>query len=395
MPGPGSYLIGEDEITGILEVLRSGHLYRYGSADDDQFKRKVHTLEAEFAKFVGVNHAVAVNSGTTALWIAMKSLGIGPGDEVIVPAYTYVATYTSVLFAGATPVLAEVDDTLTLEPEDVAARVTERTKAIVPVHMLGNPAQMDALLVIAERYNLKVIEDCAQAAGARYHGRVVGSMGEFGAFSLNYFKTFTAGDGGLLVTGDDELFMRAFGLHDQGHKPHRLGTEVGRRDILGMNFRMNELTGAVALAQLRKLNHITEQLRAQKQKLKAALGSLPGVSFRRLTDTTGECGTLCTLLFEQPEHAQQVAKRLNTTTVSASGWHVYSNMEHIIKELSERGYDIRRGAFPKTDHRLDSAINLSVGVVDGGLGSAFGINIFSSDEEIAAVAAKVCEAVNE
>ena len=395
MPGPGSYLIGEDEISEVLEVLRSGHLYRYGDAENPNFKRKVHTLELEFSQYVGVQHTVAVNSGTAALWIALKSLGVGPGDEVIVPAYTYVATYTAVLFTGATPVLAEVDDSLTLDIEDAKARITPRTKAIIPVHMLGNPAQIEAVMSLAQDKGLKVIEDCAQAAGAKYKGQKVGSFGHMGGFSLNYFKTFTAGDGGLVVTNDEELYTRAFGMHDQGHKPHRLGTEVGRRDILGMNFRINELTGAVALAQLRKLDTITSTLRSKKKSLKDALGQMPGVRFRRVTDEDGECATLCTLIFDSVEHAQRVAERLGTKTVSASGWHVYANMEHIIRELSERGHDIRRGAFPLTDKLLASAINLSVGVLDDGLGSGFGINIHSPNDEIMKVAERVRAAVSE
>lgn len=394
MPGPGSYLVGKEEIAEVLEVLESGHLYRYGDPEDERFKRKVHTLEQRFAAYTGTQHAVAVNSGTAALWISMKALGIGEGDEVIVPAYTYVATYTSALFAGATPILAEVDDTLTLDLADVEARITDRTKAIVPVHMLGNPAQMDEMMALANKHGLIVLEDCAQAAGAVYKGKKVGSIGRMGGFSLNYFKTFTAGDGGLIVTSEEELFIKAFGMHDQGHKPHRLGTEVGRRDILGMNFRINELTGAVALAQLAKLDGITSSLREKKGKLKAALGpDMAGVGFRRVTDVEGECGTLCTLLFEDAAHAQRVCKRLGTKTVSESGWHVYFNMEHIIRELSERGHDVRKGAFPKTDDLLSRAVNLSVGVVDGGLGSGFGINIHSSDEEIGEAAAKVREAV--
>lgn len=395
MPGPGSYLVGKEEIAEVLEVLESGHLYRYGEPDDPKFKRKVHTLECQFAEYTGSAHAVAVNSGTAALWIAMKSMGIGEGDEVIVPAYTYVATYTAALFAGATPILAEVDDSLTLDVADVEARITDRTKAIVPVHMLGNPARMDALMALAERRNLMVLEDCAQAAGASFQGKKVGTFGKMGGFSLNYFKTFTAGDGGLVVTSDEELYTRAFGMHDQGHKPHRLGTEVGRRDILGMNFRINELTGAVALAQLRKLDSITETLRSKKRELKSGLGELPGVSYRTLNDPEGECGTLCTLIFDDAGQAKRVAARLGSKTVSESGWHVYANMEHIIRELGERGHDIRKGAFPKTDDLLDRAINLSVGVVDGGLGSGFGIHIRSPSREIAEVAAKVRDAVAE
>lgn len=393
MPGPGSYLVGEEEIAEVLDVLRSGHLYRYGEPEDPRFKRKVYDLERRFADYTGARYAVAVNSGTAALWISMNSMGIGPGHEVIVPAYTYVATYTAALFAGATPILAEVDDTLTLDPLDIEARITERTKAIVPVHMLGNPAQMDAIMEIANRHGLMVLEDCAQAAGAAFRNQKVGTFGRMGGFSLNYFKTFTAGDGGLLVTSDEELYIRAFGMHDQGHKPHRMGTEVGRRDILGMNFRINELTGAVALAQLRKLDGITATLREKKAKLKAALGALPGVSYRRLSDPEGECGTLCTLIFEDVGLAGRVSSRLGSKPVSQSGWHVYSNMEHVIRELAERGHDIRRGAFPRTDDLLDRSLNLSVGVVDGGLGSGFGINIRSTDDEIEAVAEKVRAAV--
>ena len=393
MPGPGSYLIGEEEIAEVLEVLQSGHLYRYGDPEDPRFKRKVYELERSFAKYVGCSHAVAVNSGTAALWISMKAMGIGPGDEVIVPAYTYVATYTAALFAGATPVLAEIDDALNLDVEDAEARITDRTKAIVPVHMLGNPAPMDRVLAVAQKHGLMVLEDCAQAAGASWRGQRVGSFGLMGGFSLNYFKTFTAGDGGLVVTSDEELYTRAFGMHDQGHKPHRTGTEVGRRDILGMNFRINELTGAVALVQLRKLDGITASLREKKGKLKAAIGSPPGVRYRRLHDPDGECGTLCTLIFDDAGHAQRVAQRLGTKPVSESGWHVYSNMEHIIRELDARGRNIQKGAFPRTDDLLSRSINLSVGVVDGGLGSGFGINIGSSDAEIQQVGEQVRQAV--
>jgi dTDP-4-amino-4,6-dideoxygalactose transaminase len=393
VPGPGSYLVGEEEERELLDVIRSGHLYRYGADDDPRFKRKVMTLEQEFAAFVGTKHALAVNSGTTALWISMKSLGIGEGDEVIVPAYTYVATYTAVLFTGATPILAEVDDTLNLDPDDVESRITPRTKAIVPVHMLGNPARLDRLMPLAEARDLIVIEDCAQAAGARYRGRSVGSYGRMGGFSLNFFKTFTAGDGGLIATDDPVLYEKAFGYHDQGHRPLRTGVEVGRREIIGLNCRINELTGAVALAQLRKLDGITSTLRSKKNKLKNMLADLPHVTFRTITDPEGECGSLLVMFVDEPERCRRIADQLGTKPLQESGWHVYSNMEHIRRELAQRGHDISLGAFPKTDARLARAINLSVGVVDGGLGSGFGINIRSTDDEIEDVGRRVRAAV--
>jgi len=393
LPGPGSYLVGEEEEREILDVIRSGHLYRYGAPDDPRFKRKVMTLEQEFAEFVGVDHALAVNSGTAALWIAMRSMGIGEGDEVIVPAYTYVATYTAVLFTGATPILAEVDDTLNLDPADVERRIGPKTKAIVPVHMLGNPARLDLLLPLAERHGLSVIEDCAQAAGARYGDRAVGSFGHMAGFSLNFFKTFTAGDGGLITTRDPDLYERAFGFHDQGHRPLRTGVEVGRREVIGMNFRINELTGAVGLAQLRKLDGITSTLRAKKAKLQSMLVDLPHTSFRTITDPEGECGTLLVVFLDDAGRTRRVAERLGTKPLEDSGWHVYSNMEHIRTALAERGHDIARGAFPQTDDLLSRAINLSVGVVDGGLGSGFGITIRSTDDEIREVGQAIRDAV--
>jgi dTDP-4-amino-4,6-dideoxygalactose transaminase len=245
---------------------------------------------------------------------------------------------------------------------------------------------MDEVLAFAREHGLVVIEDACQAAGGSYKGRRLGALGALGAFSLNVFKTITAGDGGAVVTDDPLLYERAFAIHDQGHKPQRTGVEVGARSILGMNFRMNELTGAVALAQLRKLDAIVATLRANKAKLKERLRGIPGVSFRRLPDPAGECATLCTVLFDAPARAARVAAALGTTTVDRSGWHVYANMEHVGRWLAERGRPCGKGAYPRTDDVLARAINLSVGVVDGGLGAAFGIDIHATDEDIERVA---------
>jgi len=231
-----------------------------------------------------------------------------------------------------------------------------------------------------------VIEDACQAAGASYRGRRVGSLGRIGAFSLNVFKTITAGDGGAVVTDDTELYHRAFAIHDQGHLPLRTGVEVGTRSILGLNFRMNELTGAVALAQLRKLDAILATLRAKKARFKRLIGGIPGVRFRKLPDPDGECATLCTVIFNDAARAAAVAQRLGTTTVERSGWHVYANMEHVGRWLAEHGRPSGKGAYPRTDDLLSRAINLSVGVVDAGLGAAFGVHIRSTDEEIEAAA---------
>jgi dTDP-4-amino-4,6-dideoxygalactose transaminase len=186
-----------------------------------------------------VKHCLALNSCTSALLAGLSGLGIGPGDEVIVPGYTFIASIAAVTYARAIPVLAEIDESLTLDPQDVERKIGPRTRAMIAVHMLGAPCDMDALREIAARHKLFLIEDVAQACGGSYKGAPLGSSGDFGAFSLNIFKTITAGDGGLFTTGSTPLYERAFAFHDHGSKPLRLGL-ADADSMLGLNLRMNE-----------------------------------------------------------------------------------------------------------------------------------------------------------
>jgi dTDP-4-amino-4,6-dideoxygalactose transaminase len=388
MPGPGAFWFGKEEMEAVIEVMQSGYLFRYGSENDPRFLHKVSSLEKEFAMYCGADFALATSSGTSSLLISVIALGLKPGDEIIVPAYTFVASYTSVIFPGIVPVLAEIDESLTLDPDDIEHRITPRTKAIMPVHMLGNPCNMDRIMAIAKKYNLLVLEDSCQAAGASYKGKKAGTIGDIGAFSLNIFKTINSGDGGLIVTNDKNLYETAFGIHDQGHKPSRLGVEVGTRSVLGLNFRINELTAAVALAQLGKIEKILTTLREKRSKLKSLISGADGFKFRTLNDPQGDCATLCTVIFDTKEKAARVSKILGSKTVDQSGWHVYSNMEHILNHLKNIGQPHTKGSYPKTDDILSRSMNISVGVVDGGLGAGWGININSSDEEIEAAADK-------
>jgi dTDP-4-amino-4,6-dideoxygalactose transaminase len=395
MPGPGHSWIGEEEEREVLDVLRHHWLFRYGNESDPDFLRKVKTLEEEVASSFGAAYALAVTSGTAALHVALAAAGVGPGDEVIVPGYTFIASMSSVIMARAIPILADVDESLTLDPADVEAKITPRTKAIMAVHMLGNACDMSALSAIAKKHGIFIIEDAAQAFGGSYRGRRLGTLERIGIYSFNIFKTINAGDGGMVVTDDEELYKRAFGFHDQGHMPHRSGVEVGNRSMIGHNFRMNELTGAVLLAQFRKLDLIISRLREIKSRFKRAIADVPGVTFRRLNDEAGDCATLLTVFFPSAEIASAVAKRLDTPTVSQSGWHVYSNMEQILgkKTITAEGcpftcplyhgeVDYRKGMLPQTDRILSRAINISIGVTDRGLGAAFGANPMSTDEEI-------------
>jgi len=393
MPGPGAYWFGKEETEAVMEVMQSGYLFRYGSENDPKFLHKVSTLEKEFARYCGANYALATSSGTSSLLVSLIALGLKPGDEVIVPAYTFVATYSSCIFAGLVPVLTEIDESLSMDPEDIEHRITSRTKAIIPVHMLGNSCNMDRIMGIAKKYNLRVLEDSCQATGASYKGKKAGTIGDMGAFSLNIFKTINSGDGGLLVTNNRELYETAFGAHDQGHKPNRFGIEVGVRSVLGLNFRMNEITGAVGLAQLRKLDRIITTLREKRSKLKRLIADAGGFKFRVLNDPDGgDAATLCTVIFDTREKAEKVSKALGSKTIDQSGWHVYANMEHVLRHLKEVGQPHTKGSYPKTDDILSRSMNISIGVVDGGLGAGWGININSTDTEIEAAAKQFAEA---
>lgn len=398
--GPGSYVIGEEEKKELLDVINSGYLFRYGTEGVDGFQAKVVTFEKEMAERLGHKHVVATTSGTGSLMCCLAALGIGEGDEVIVPGYTFIASISTIALMNATPVLAEIDESLTIDPTKIEKLITPKTKAIVPVHMLGNPCDMDAIMAIAKKHKLVVIEDCCQAVGASYKGKRCGTMGDMGAYSLNVFKTITTGDGGFVGTSDDMLYERAFGFHDQGHKPSRMGVEVGNRSMVGMNMRMNELSGAVAVAQGRKLDGILDTLRAKKKLLKDQLQGIKGLGFRKINDE-GECATLLTLLFDTVEMSHAFCEKMGTNPIARSGWHVYNNMEQILQKKAwcenhpfphcNQNYSAHM--LPATDDILERAVNISIGVVDKGLGSGCGININSTTEEINAVAKKIRETI--
>ncbi len=384
MPGPGAYLIGDEERKEVMDVLETGYVSRYGGEDDPRFKRKVVTLEQEFAKMVGVQHTLAVSGGTGALMASLMALGVKPGVEVLVPGYTYVASMSAIISVGGTPVFTEIDESLTMDPEDIERKMTPRTKVVMPVHTLGNPANMNLILEIARKHDLLVLEDCCQGLGGAYQGKKLGSIGAMGAFSLNINKTITSGDGGMVTTNDRTLYERAFGYHDQGHLPFGMGVKIGGQPLIGINLRMNELTGGFALGQMKKLDRILALLKQKKLKFKKIIeeAGLKEMSFRKINDP-GECHTLVTILFKDGDTARRVAKTLRTKTVAESGWHVYNEMEQILSWTDGEGRTpFRKHMLPQTDDILGRAINLSVGVVDPGLGAGFGINILSDDEEI-------------
>jgi dTDP-4-amino-4,6-dideoxygalactose transaminase len=398
MAGPGLQCLGDEEKREVLAVLDSRELSRYRFDDDGTATpSKVFQFERALEAMTGARHCLGMNSCTSALLCGLWAAEIGPGCEVIVPGYTFIASIAAVAYAGATPILAEIDESLTLDADDVARKISANTKAILAVHMLGAPCNMAALAAIAEAHGLLLIEDCAQSGGGSFKERRVGTFGAFGAFSLNVFKTFTAGDGGVLLTSDTPLYERAFAIHDHGARPNRVGV-ADANSLLGLNFRMHEVTGAIAGAQLRKLPGILNRLRENKAKLLEAIGPLPRASERHLHDRNGECGTVAVYTFERAEVASTVAEGLGTITLAQSGKHNYALMPQLVRHALPVGFcpfDCDRqplsanyvpGSLRRTDDLLARSVALSVGVVDSYLGTGFGVNLDSDDREIAMIA---------
>lgn len=341
-----------------------------------------------------------MNSATSALLSALVALGIGPGDEVIVPGYTFIASIAAVIHAGATPVLAEIDDSLTMDPADVLTKLTGRTRAVLPVHMLGRPCDMAAISSIATDRRLLVIEDVAQACGGSFNGRRLGTWGDAGAFSLNGAKVITAGDGGVLVTPHAEVYQRAFAFHDHGSAPLRLGVgENGRQ--LGVNLRMHELTGAMALVQLRRLDFILDRLREKQKVMVQLLGELPGVSLVPARDPDGECCTVLTLTADSADRAEAIAATLGTSTLDKSPRHNYWRMPQLRDDGSApQGKSkvlpgTKKGMLPRTDDLLARSLGISIGVVDPYLGTGYGITIESDQADIVRVSGEIRKAVME
>jgi dTDP-4-amino-4,6-dideoxygalactose transaminase len=408
MAGPGVELIGAEETAEVLEVISSGFLSRYGPSDNPAFGAKVHRIEGEVAKLAGVRFGLGLSGGGSAgLWIALLSLGVGAGDEVIVPGFTFVASISAIVYTGATPVLAEVDRSFDLDPVDVEARITPNTKAILVVHMLGGPAKLAELKAIADKHGIALVEDCAQAFGATYRGVGVGGIGAAGVYSFNEYKTITCGDGGMIVTDDEALYERAFAMHDQGHAPDRLESKYAPRPFLGMNFRMTELSGAVLLAQVRKLDMITSHLRANKEIVQQFLEEEPAIEFRTLPDPDGDLATHLVVVLPSAEVATKVANEVGSITLSESGWHVYSKMNHLLERRTVNGKgcpfdcnipghshgDYRIGMLPQTDALLERSISIGIGVRDANL-APFGLRMRDGADEARSVALTFRDAVN-
>jgi len=336
---PGFEWFGNEERKEVQEVLDTGVLFRYGFDQARKGRWKAKTFESDLSKRVGSAHCHLCTSGTAAVSIALASCGVGAGDEVIIPPFTFIATVEAVLTAGAVPVFADIDETLCLDPDALEAALTPRTKAVMPVHMCGAMARIDELKSFCDRKGLILIEDACQSLGASFKGKSVGTFGQMGCFSFDPVKTITCGEGGAIVTDSPDLYSIAAAYADHGHD--HVGNDRGLEGhpILGTNFRISELNAAVGLAQLRKLDRILEKQRSNKKVLKDAIDGLPGVSFRKLPDESGDSATFLSFFMPDKNKARSLIRTFSAAGIDScfywydNNWHYLRNWSHL-KKLS-------------------------------------------------------------
>jgi len=346
---PGAYSYGKEERQLVLRVLDARSPFRYYGFDPQHMADQ---FEKEFSRFIGMPHALGVNSGTAALTVGLMALGIGPGDEVIMPGYFWVSTVASVVRLGAIPVLADIDETFCLDPADVERKITRRTRAVVMVHMSGATGNLAEIVVLCRKRKLRLLEDVAQAVGASVRGKMLGSFGDVSTFSFQLNKPMTTGEGGAVCTRTKPLHDRTVAAHCVGYPRDA----AGRLDVAnleaatwGCGSRMNELTAALALAQLRKLPKICAAMRARKHKLKTMLADIPGLAFRRLDDPEGDAGTFLLTIFPKSADAEFFAKALRAegivpqaggiSNIRMTDWgmHIYHHIPSLVHKLPVSG----------------------------------------------------------
>jgi 8-amino-3,8-dideoxy-alpha-D-manno-octulosonate transaminase len=353
---PGFELFGAAEKKEVNDVLDSGVLMRYGFDGMRNGHWKAKELEGELKRRLGVNYAQLTSSGTTALNTALAVLGVGAGDEVIMPTFTFVASFESILNAGATPILVEIDDTLTLDPKAVEEAITDKTKVVMPVHMCGAMADLDALKTICDKHDIYLLEDACQAYAGTYKGKALGTIGNVGCFSFDYVKTITCGEGGAVIMNDKNLAIHADQYTDHGHD--HIGSDRGAEThpVLGYNYRISELNAAVGLAQIRRTDEFINIQKKNKKILKEALSAIPEVSFRRIPDIEGDTATFLSFFMPNAELSKKVVESFNEHGIDAF-WNYYDNNWHYIRKWSHLK-DLKT-LYPLSDHIKNGMQNLN------------------------------------
>lgn len=383
---PSVYHLDDEEIEAVTRVLRSRSLFRFYGVN---LQKEVENFESEFARFIGVAHALGVTSGTGALHTALSALGAGPGQEIIIPAYMWVAVAAAVVNHGAIPVLADINDTFCLDPTEAERQVTAKTTGIILVHMSGAPGDVQAVAEIARRRGLWLLEDCAQCAGGSVGGRKVGTFGDMGTFSFQMNKNMSSGEGGCVVTNEPRLYRRASACHDLGFardETGRLILDDPQLELWGKGYRLDELRAAVLRVQLKKLPRIIDQMRQSKYRIREALKTFPQVRLRRIVDPQGDTGPFLITTYQEAATAQRVhlalrAEGIKTLPQGFSnvlmrdwGLHLYYNILSLGNHTSvdgkgfpwnlepncgaERNY--KKGACPVADSLFERSILIPI-----------------------------------
>ncbi len=355
---PGFELFGPEEKKEVNDVLDTGIYMRYGFDGPRKGIWKSKELEAAISRTLGCNYTQLVSSGTAALTTALAALGIGAGDEVIMPTFTFVASFEVILSVGAVPVLVDVDDTLTMNPEAVRKAITPKTKCVMPVHMCGAMADLDPLAAICKEHNLILLEDACQSFGAKYKGKYLGTIGHAGTFSFDFVKTITCAEGGGIVTNSEDLYTKFDGYSDHGHDHKGVDRGADLHPFIGYNFRISELHAAVGLAQIRKLETFLSIQKKNYNALKAILSTVPEVSFRTIPDPSGDSNTFLCWFLPTEEITRSVVAELKAQGVLPGNFYWFDNNWHYIRK-----WDHLRQA--TTLNRLNEAQEKGLRALDG------------------------------
>ena len=377
---PGFEFWGDDERKQVNDVLETGILMRYGFDGARKGIWKAKELEQEVCSTFGCNYAQLTSSGTAALTTAMVAFGIGYGDEVIMPSFTFVASFEAVISVGAIPVMVDIDETLTLNPEAVRQAITPKTKCVMPVHMCGSMADLDALKEICEQNDLILLEDACQSIGGTYKGKMLGTIGHAGTFSFDFVKTITCGEGGVVMTNSKDIYTKCDGYTDHGHD-HLGGTDRGAdlHPFIGYNFRISELHAAVGLAQIKKLHTFLDIQRKNHAHLKGMLSQIPEVTFRSVPDPAGDSCSFLTWFLPTSEIMETVVNEMKAQNILAgnfywfkNNWHYISKWDHLknaamlngqSRDVTEKLKSYATQSFPVSDAIMGRCISTAISLL--------------------------------
>lgn len=393
---PGTELFGAEERKEVNDVMQTGILFRYGHDAQRNNHWKAKEFEAEVCKITNAKFAHAMSSGSTAIATALAASGIGAGDEVIVPPFTFIASVEAVLFVGAIPVFAEIDETLCLSASGIEKALTPKTKGVCLVHMCGGNADMDSIMAVIKKHNLILVEDAGQAFASSYKGTYTGLFGKAGSYSFDFFKIATAGEGGVLVTNDEETYKKADVYSDHGHS--HIGEKRGMEahPYLGFNYRISELHAAIGLAQTRRVPFIKQTNQKHKKLMQELLSKNPHISFAKVGDESGDSATFLNILLPDTASAQRAVDEMNAAGVAGFDYW-FKNMYHFInqwqhlKDLStvsklpaqilERSQDYNKLDLPKTQEVIGRLIS-------------FGVKVSWTENSMRDLAEKISDCVN-